>query len=99
MSAPARIVFRAAIRRPLRSKRASTSPVKARSKASGLTRIRVRLTARAPFLSFRCFGRLVVDAAGGRALLRAHRRGRALGAARAVLDTGLPLDAGAAAFF
>src|SRR6478735_5289725 len=39
------MVFRAAIRRPLRSKRAMTSPVRARSKASGFTRIRVRLTA------------------------------------------------------
>src|SRR4051812_15270891 len=40
----------AAIRSPLRSKRAITSPVRARSKASGLTRIRVRLTAGAPLL-------------------------------------------------
>src|SRR6478752_4404814 len=40
----------AAIRSPLRSKRAITSPVRARSKASGLTRIRVRLTFGAPFL-------------------------------------------------
>src|ERR1044072_4771836 len=39
------------MRRPLRSKRAITSPLRARSKASGLTRIRVRLTAGAPLLS------------------------------------------------
>src|SRR5436305_9901822 len=50
MSSVARSDFRAAIRRPLRSKRAITSPVRARSKASGLTRIRVRLTAGAPLL-------------------------------------------------
>src|SRR5215203_6857837 len=42
--------LRAAIRSPLRSKRAITSPVRARSKASGLTRISVRLTAGAPLL-------------------------------------------------
>src|SRR3954447_10720678 len=36
--------LRAAIRRPLRSKRAITSPVRPRSNASGLTRIRVRDT-------------------------------------------------------
>src|SRR5882672_1340036 len=40
------------MRRPLRSNRAITSPLRARSKASGLTRIRVRLTAGAPLLSF-----------------------------------------------
>src|ERR1700754_3802321 len=40
------------MRRPLRSKRAITSPLRARSKASGLTRIRVRLTAGASFLFF-----------------------------------------------
>src|SRR3954451_19157792 len=50
ISSLARIDFRAAIRSPLRSKRAITSPVRARSKASGLTRIRVRLTAGAPLL-------------------------------------------------
>src|SRR3954447_15590306 len=50
MSSLARIDFRAAIRSPLRSKRAITSPVRARSKASGFTRIRVRLTAGAPLL-------------------------------------------------
>src|ERR1700710_687766 len=44
------------MRRPLRSKRAITSPVRARSKASGLTRIRVRLTARAPLVWFRAGG-------------------------------------------
>src|SRR3954451_9597512 len=50
MSSLARIDFRAAIRNPLRSKRATTSPVRARSKASGLTKIRVRLTGGAPLL-------------------------------------------------
>src|SRR4249919_434129 len=55
------------MRRPLRSKRTSTSPVRARSKASGLTRIRVRLTAGAPF-------RLVGTA--GRRLLIGGARGR-----------------------
>src|SRR5690349_20107990 len=43
------------MRRPLRSKRATTSPVRARWKASGFTRIRVRLTGGAPLGSFwRC---------------------------------------------
>src|ERR1700722_15162270 len=64
MSSDAVSVFKAAIRSPLRSKRAITSPVRARSKASGLTRIRVRLTAGAPLFFFggrRLFG----GAAGG----------------------------------
>src|SRR5437588_826878 len=39
--------LRAAIDRPLRSKRAITSPVSRRPNASGLTRIRVRLTSTA----------------------------------------------------
>src|SRR6476661_6249844 len=44
------------MRRPLRSKRAITSPVRARSNASGLTRIRVRLTAGAPLVWVRTWG-------------------------------------------
>src|SRR3954454_11516172 len=40
------------MRRPLRSKRAITSPVRARWKASGFTRISVRLTFGAPLGSF-----------------------------------------------
>src|ERR1700750_843656 len=47
------------MRSTIRSKRAITSPVRARSKASGLTRIRVRLTAGAPLFLF-----------GGRRLFR-----------------------------
>src|ERR1700712_2785101 len=52
------------MRSPLRSKRAITSPVRARSKASGLTRIRVRLTAGAPLFLGRG-GRLVRGGARG----------------------------------
>src|SRR5215218_1800496 len=51
------------MRSPLRSKRAITSPVRARSNASGLTRIRVRLTAGAP-LVWLGVGRLFRGAAG-----------------------------------
>src|SRR6201986_662617 len=71
-------VFRAAIRSPLRSKRAITSPVRARSKASGLTRIRVRLTAGAPLVLFggRRFGR---SAAGAFAAARRFGFGAASG--------------------
>src|ERR1700761_7452137 len=64
MSSVAVSSFSAVIFNPLRSKRAITSPVRARSKASGLTRIRVRLTAGAPLFLFggrRLFG----GAAGG----------------------------------
>src|SRR3954453_16944430 len=69
------------MRRPLRSKRAITSPLRARSKASGLTRIRVRLTAGAPFRSLwtgplfggGACGRLVLGRGGGS--LFARRRG------------------------
>src|SRR5262245_2549244 len=61
-------------RRPLRSKRASTSPVRARSKASGLTRIRVRLTCAAPFLSFwSAWRRLLLGGARGRLFFRGWR--------------------------
>src|ERR1700750_2732935 len=62
------------MRSPLRSKRAITSPVRARSKASGLTRIRVRLTAGAPLFLFggrRFFG----SAAGAFAAARRFRFG------------------------
>src|SRR4051794_41004961 len=41
--------LRATISRPLRSKRAMISPVRPRANASGLTRIRVRSTLKAPF--------------------------------------------------
>src|ERR1700761_3235896 len=66
--------LRAVIRSPLRSKRAITSPVRARSKASGLTRIRVRLTAGAPVF---LFGgrRFVGSAAGAFAAARRFRFG------------------------
>src|SRR6476661_10899042 len=82
------------MRRPLRSKRAITSPVRARSNASGLTRIRVRLTAGAPLVWFRagCLwrgvaGRLFASGfrgrflrLGGRFLAAGGRfRGRLLG--------------------
>src|SRR4029077_20579973 len=56
----------------LRSKRAITSPVRARSKASGLTRIRVRLTAGAPFVFFGGRG-LFWGAAGGSLFAGARR--------------------------
>src|SRR3954447_3937197 len=69
MSSLARIDFRAVIRSPLRSKRAITSPLRARSKASGLTRIRVRLTAGAPLL----FGWLGPFARLRRSFLAARR--------------------------
>src|ERR1700712_1538779 len=62
------------MRSPLRSKRPITSPVRARSKASGLTRIRVRLTAGAPLFLFggrRVFRR----AAGAFAAARSFRFG------------------------
>src|SRR5690348_9224555 len=65
MSSVAVSSLRAEIFSPLRSKRAITSPVRFRSKASGLTRIRVRLTAGAPLFLF-----------GGR---RVPRRGGAAG--------------------
>src|SRR4051794_11517322 len=63
------------MRNPLRSKRAITSPVRARSKASGFTRISVRLTCGAPLGSF-----------GGRGLLGRGARRRLLpGRARSLL--------------
>src|SRR3954454_18585437 len=68
--------FRAAIRSPLRSKRAITSPLRARSKASGLTRIRVRLTAGAPLLLgwLGPFARLPLRILAGRRGLTFRRR-------------------------
>src|ERR1700753_500327 len=90
MSSVAVSFFRAAIRSPLRSKRAITSPVRLRSKASGLTRIRVRLTAGAPLFLFG--GRRVFrGAAGGFAGARRFRgpaRGRAFAARAGPLAFG-----------
>src|ERR1700761_3493113 len=82
MSSVAVSVFRAAIRRPLRSKRAMTSPVRARSKASGLTRIRVRLTAWAPLFLFA--GRRLFRGAAGGTFAGARRFGFGGGPARFV---------------
>src|ERR1700761_4144250 len=75
MSSVAVSFFRAAIRSPLRSKRAITSPVRARSKASGLTRIRVRLTAWAPLFLF-AGRRLFRRGAAGGSLFPGARRFR-----------------------
>src|SRR3954451_24344415 len=80
MSSLARIDFRAVIRSPLRSKRAITSPLRARSNASGLTRIRVRLTGGAPLLWFRA--RPLLRGAARRLFLAAAARGRGSRGAR-----------------
>src|SRR6478609_1558809 len=77
--------FRAAMRRPLRSKRAMISPVRPRANASGLTRMRVRSIGRALLgflLRWRLEGRrrlgLELELVGARAPAApaAARRGR-----------------------
>src|SRR5204863_7561888 len=77
---------RATMRRPLRSKRATISPVRTRANASGLTRIRVRDKALGAGLGYRgLLGRAPPAAAGGR--LGGRRR---LGlAVRAHLPAGI----------
>src|SRR4051794_30512089 len=64
------------MRSPLRSKRAITSPVRARWKASGFTRISVRLTGGAP-LGSSGWGSLFVLLRGGRLLFGLRAGGRA----------------------
>src|ERR1044072_2511550 len=64
------------MRRPLRSKRAITSPLRARSKASGLTRIRVRLTAGGPLLSIGFRSLLLLLLRSGRRWCLLLARGR-----------------------
>src|SRR5271156_1874981 len=85
MSSLAVSSLRAEIFSPLRSKRAITSPVRLRSKASGLTRIRVRLTAGAPLFLFGGRRLFRGGAAGGSRFAGARRFGFGSGRRRGSL--------------
>src|SRR4051794_41866461 len=90
------------MRSPLRSKRAITSPVRARWKASGFTRISVRLTGGAPLGSFGARrlrgggarGCLLLAGGGGRVSLVFVRPGGGGGGGGAVWGGGGPLAGG-----
>src|SRR4051794_31179575 len=86
MSSAAVSSLRAEIFSPLRSKRAITSPVRLRSKASGLTRIRVRLTSGAPLFLFG--GRRLFGGAAGGSLFAGARRFGSTGAGAFALGDG-----------